>query len=183
MALNLDACTQISYSMLDREKTIGKMQVHGPAIGAGVPAITFDALEAAAVGTFGPLVPGGMWSAIQALSDCPIYGVGIGVSYHETDPLLRVGAGETEVKGVFQFEDDNGEYTQITIPSILDTVLQGNGRFIDPANAAVSALITALLDQAGAADVRTANNLPFLRLNSAWKQTRQSSVSGQRRTG
>jgi hypothetical protein len=183
MALNLDACTQISYSMLDREKTIGRMQIHAPAVGAGLPALTFDSIEQEAVGTFGPLVPGGLWTAIQALTDCPLYGVGIGVGYHETDPLLRVGAGEAEVKGVFQFEDDNGEYTQITIPAILDTVLQSNGRFIDPTNAAVSALITAMLNQAGTADVRSANNLPFLRLNSAWKQTRQSSVSGQRRTG
>lgn len=183
MAFQLDACTQITYSMLDREKTIGRMQVHAPAVGAGLPVLTFDAIEQAAIGAFGPFVPGGMWAAIQALSDCPIYGAGISISYHEDNPTLRIGAGEAEVKGVFQFEDSIGEYTQITVPAILDTVLQGNGRFIDPTNVAVAALITAILDQAGAADVRNANDLPFLRLNSAWKQTRQSSMSGQRRTG
>ena len=179
MALNLDACTQISYSALDREGTIGKMQVHAPAVGA----LTFDGIEQEAVGTFGPLVPGGLWSAIQALTDCPLYGVGISVGYHETDPLLRVGAGEAEVKGLFQFEDSNGEFTTITIPGILDTVLQNNGRFIDAANVNVAALVTALITQAGAADVRSANDLPFLRLNEAWKQTRQSSSNGVRRTG
>lgn len=183
MALALDACTQITYSVLDREKTIGKMQVHAPAVGVGLPALTFDTIEQAAIGTFGPFAPGGLWAAIQDLTECPLYGAGISVGYHETDPALRAGAGEAEVKGVFQFEDDNGEYTQITIPSILDTVLQANGRFIDPANAAVAALVTALITQAGTADVRSANNLPFLRLSGAWKQTRESSTSGQRRTG
>ena len=183
MALNLDACTQITYSFLDREDTVGKMQVHAPAIGVGLPSLTFDSIEAEVVGTFGPLVIGGLWSSIQALSECPIYGVGISVGYHEIDPLLRVGFGEAEVKGVFQFEDDNGEYTNITIPGLLDTVLQNNGRFIDPANAAVAAFVTAMTSQAGPADVRSANDLPFIRLNEAWKQTRQSSTSGTRRTG
>ncbi len=131
MALNLDSCTQIMYSFRDREDTIGRMQIHAPAIGVGLPPLTFDSIEQEAVGTFGPLVIGGLWSSIQVLSDCPIYGVGISVGYHEIDPLLRVGFGEAEVKGVFQFEDDNGEYTNITIPGLLDSVLQNNGRFID----------------------------------------------------
>jgi hypothetical protein len=180
MPFQYDACTQITYSLLDREKTIGKMQVHARGLSI-LPILDFDTIETEAIGT--ALLPGQLWSAIQNLSECPIYGVGISASVHETDPLLRVGAGEAEVKGVFQFEDEIGEYTQITVPGLLDTVLQGNGRFIDPNNAAVAALVTALIDQTGAADVRTANDLAFLRLNSAWKQTRESSRSGQRRTG
>ena len=183
MSLNLDACTQITYSALDREGTVGKMQIHAPAIGVGLPALTFDSIEQEVVGTFGPLVPGGLWTTIQTLTDCPLYGGGISVGYHEIDPLLRIGAGEAEVKGLFQFEDSNGEYTIISVPGILDTVLQNNGRFIDPANAAVAALVTALTTQAGTADVRSANDLPFLRLNEAWKQSRQSSTNGARRTG
>ena len=183
MALTLDACTQITYSMIDREKTIGKMQIHAPTIGVGLPPLSFDAIESEAIGTFGPLVSGGLWSAIQVLTECPIYGVGISVGYHETDPALTAGSGEAEVKGVFQFEDSNGEFTQFTIPGLLNSVLQVNQRFIDPGNAAVAALVTALLDQSGPADVRTANNLPFLRLNTAYKQTRDSSMAGQRRTG
>jgi hypothetical protein len=105
------------------------------------------------------------------------------VGYHEDTPASFAGAGEAEAKGNFQFADANGEFTTITVPGILDTVLDRNGRSIDPTNAAVAAFTAAIIDQAGAANVRNLNNLPFLGLDEAWKSHRQSSKSGQRRSG
>lgn len=183
MPLVLDACTQVSYVLIDREETKGKMQIHFSPVGAGAPPLTFDDLEAEVIGNLGAWAPGGTWAAIQALSDCPIASAAIGVAYHEDSAALIIGAGEAEAKGNFQFGDSNGEFTTITIPGILDTVLDRNGRSIDPTNAAVAAFVTAMLDQAGAADVRSLNNLPFLALDEAWKAHRQSSKSGQRRSG
>lgn len=183
MALVLDPCTQVTYTFVDREYTRGKMNVHFNQVGAGLPALTFDDLEAEAIGALGVWAPGATWAAIQALSECPILGAGISVGYHEDTALLTLGNGEAEAKGNFQFSDSNGEFTTITIPGIMDSVLDRNGRSIDPTNAAVAAFTSAIIDQAGVADVRNLNNFPFLRLDEAWKSHRQSSKSGQRRSG
>lgn len=183
MAIVIDPCTQVTYTLIDREYTRGKMNIHFSPVGAGVPAMTFDLLEAEAIGILGTWAPGGTWAAIQALSDCPILGAGISVAYHEDTPANFAGAGEAEAKGNFQFADANGEYTTITVPGILDTLLDLNGRSIDPTKAAVSALTAAIIDQTGTADVRNLNDVAFLRLDEAWKSHRQSSKSGQRRSG
>lgn len=183
MAMVIDPCTQVTYVFVDREYTRGKMQIHFAPIGAGTPALTFDDLEAEAIGALGPWVAGGTWGAVQALSDSPITSAGISVSFHENDPALNAGAGEAEMKGNFQFEDANGEFLTLTVPGILDSVLQGNGRGIDPADAAVSAFVTAFLDQTGTADIRTINNIVPVRMAEAWKTHRASSKSGQRRSG
>lgn len=183
MAMVLDVCTQVTYVFVDREYTRGKMQVHFAAVGAGTPALSFDDLEAEAIGAFGPWAPGATWAAIQALSDSPITSAGISVAYHENDPALNAGAGEAEMKGNFQFEDANGEFLTLTVPGILDAVLQGNGRGIDPANAAVAAFVAGFLDQTGNADIRTINNIVPVRMAEAWKTHRDSSKSGQRRSG
>lgn len=183
MAMVIDPCTQVTYVFVDREYTRGKMQVHFSAVGAGTPALSFDDLEAEAIGTFGTWVPGATWAAIQALSDCPMTAASLGVAFHEADPALSAGAGEAEMKGNFQFEDANGEFLTLTVPGILDAVLQGNGRGIDPANAAVAAFVTAFLDQTGNADIRTINNVVPTRLAEGWKTHRESSKSGSRRAG
>lgn len=183
MALVIDPCTQVTYTLIDREYTKGHTNVHFSPIGHGVPALDFDAIEAEAIGNLTVWAPGGTWAAIQALSDSPISAVSISVAFHEDDPALFIGAGEAEMKGNFQFADQNGEYTTITVPGILDTVLDLNGRSIDPTNAAVIAFAAAITNQAGAADVRSLNNVPFLRLDEAWKSHRQSSKTGQRRSG
>jgi len=183
MAIVLDACTQVTYTLIDREYTRGKMNVHFSPVGAGVPAMTFDALEAEAIGNLGAWAPGATWAAIQALSECPVMGASISVAYHEDTPAGILGNGEAEAKGNFQFADANGEYTTITVPGIMDTLLDRNQRSIDPTLAAVTAFVNAIIDQAGAADVRNLNDVPFLRLDEAWKSHRQSSKSGQRRSG
>lgn len=183
MAMVLDACTQVTYVFVDREYTRGKMQMHFAPIGAGTPALSFDALEAEAIGAFGPWVPGGTWAAVQALSDAAITSAAISVAYHENDTALNAGAGEAEMKGNFKFEDANGEFLILTVPGILDAVLQGNGRGIDPVHAAVAAFSSAFIDQTGNADIRTINNIVPVRLAEAWKTHRESSKSGQRRAG
>ena len=183
MAIVIDQCTQVTYTLIDREFSKGRTNVHFSPVGHGVPPLDFDAIESEAIGVLGQWTPGGTWAAIQALSDSPIGAASISVAFHEDDPALFVGAGEAEMKGNFQFADQNGEYTTITIPGILDAVLDLNGRSIDPTNAAVIAFATAITSQAGAADVRSLNNVPFLRLDEAWKSHKQSSKTGQHRSG
>jgi hypothetical protein len=183
MAFVTDPCVQVMYIFRDRENTEGRIQVHFPPVSGAGGSLDFDLLEAEVVGTFGAWAPGATWSVVQALTDCPVVGASIGVTFHEDDPAASIGAGEAEMKGNFQFQDANGEFFTFTVPGILDSVLQPNGRYIDPTNAAVTDLVNAILDQTGDADIRTINNVVPVTLDEAWKSHRQSRKTGNRRTG
>jgi hypothetical protein len=183
MALVIAKYTHLGYIFVDREDTRTDCNLKFAPLGAGVPPITLDTIEGVALGTFGPFVPGGFWTALQDLSDCAIGAANIGINYTEADLASRSGAGEAEQKGNFQFEDANGDFFTLTIPDPPETILAGNQEDIDPAHADVAAFVAEVLDTAGDADVRTRNDVAPIRLVKAWKSHRESYIEKRIRKG
>lgn len=121
-------------------------------------------------------------NAITALSDSPMTYMGLTVREAET-VQAAFGTGEAEKKGVFLWLDANGApLFRMAIPGIKESLLVGNGRDIDLANAAVTTYMSSMVNAIGQG-ARTANNVALLSVTEAYKQHRHSTGSSRRRSG
>lgn len=110
---------------------------------------------------------------IALLSDATIVGMNVILGYAE-GAIGTIASSDVENKGVFLFNAANGIKSSIAIPSILESVLQGNNKDIDQANSAVSDFIDAMT--AGLTSIQPSNlsGSDLVGVKDAYKQNRRS---------
>lgn len=121
---------------------------------------------------------------IAALSDATIVGQNVLIgSYQDTIPSIP--RSDVEDKGVFTFNCLNGLPSSIAVPSILESVLQGNNQDINQASAPVIAFLDAMTLGAGTPLVGPVNGSgsDLGTVKAAYKQNRRSHLSGRTRKG
>src|SRR5204863_9144493 len=118
---------KITYTFRDNDGAESTTEVLLPGATSAANAVTFaTALRA----------------LIALLSDATIIGMNVILSYAE-GAIGTIASSDVENKGVFLFNAANGIKSSIAIPSVLESVLQGNNKDIDQANSAVSDFIDA----------------------------------------
>jgi hypothetical protein len=165
----------VTYGFRDQEGTESKMLVHmtNPLF-AIVDFVGFVEYL-----TYGKVT---LANVVTQLSECDMTYIGLRLTERETT-LGSYGTGEAEKKGVFLFSDAVGAPSfRMAIPGIKESVLAGNGRDIDLADAAVVAFINAMA-AGGAGRPTTPNGVNITSPFAAYKQHRHSSKGGTRRTG
>ena len=102
-------------------------------------------------------------------------------SYENSIPTIP--SSDVENKGVLLFGSANGLKSSIAIPSILESVLQGNNQDIDQSNADVSAFIDAMTLGLSGTQPVNASGSDLTSIKDAYKQNRRSHLSGRTRKG
>lgn len=116
---------------------------------------------------------------LATLTDAVIVGQNVIIGSYE-DSIPAIPSSDVENKGLFTLNSANGLASSITVPSVLESVLQPNNQDIDQSNGAVSTLIDALtLGLTGTQPVN-ASGADLVSVKNAYKQNRRSHLGGNR---
>lgn len=110
---------------------------------------------------------------VAALSDAVIVSQNIILGYYE-NAIPTIPSSDVENKGVFQFNSANGIKSSIAVPSILESLLQGNNKDIDQALTAVSDFIAAMTAGLSAIQPSNLSGADLVGVRDAYKQNRRS---------
>lgn len=116
------------------------------------------------------------------LSGASLVGYNVIVSFVE-NALGAIASSDVEDKGFFNFSTANGIRTSIAVPSILESVLQGNNQDIDQSITAVDDFITAMTAGLSSVQPASLSGSDVVGTSSAYKQNRRSHKSGSVRKG
>jgi hypothetical protein len=119
---------------------------------------------------------------LAAVSDAVLISMNILLGYYE-NAIGTIPSSDIENKGVLLFNSANGLKSSLAIPSILESVLQGNNQDIDQANADVSALMDAMTLGLSGTQPVNASGSDLVGVREAYKQNRRSHLSGRTRKG
>jgi hypothetical protein len=119
---------------------------------------------------------------IAAVSDAVCVGMNLIVGYYENAPGT-IPSSDIENKGVITLASANGQPSSFTIPSVLESVLQGNNADIDQANTDMSDLLDALTLGLSGTQPANAGGADLVGIKAAYKQNRRSHLSGRQRKG
>lgn len=117
---------------------------------------------------------------VAALSDAVIVGMNVILGYYE-NAIPTIPSSDVENKGLFSFNAANGIRGSIAVPSILESVLLGNNKDIDQAQADVSAFIDAMTLGLSAVQPCNASGADLVGVREAYKQNRKSHKSNGNR--
>lgn len=155
----------IQFSFRDNDGAQSTCEVYLPGATTPAAAITFaTALQ--------PIV--------SALSDATLVGMNVIFGYHE-DAIGVIAPSDVENKGLFLFNAGNGVAASVTVPSILESVLLGNNKDIDQANAAVSDFLDAMTLGLGGTQPCNNSGSDLVGTKDAYKQNRRSHKSNGNR--
>lgn len=124
----------------------------------------------------------GIIALLTPMSGATLVGYNILMSFVE-NAIGTIGSSDVEDKGFFNFAPANGIRTSIAVPSILESVLQGNNQDIDQSNSAISDFITAMTAGLTGTQPASLSGSDVVSTNSAYKQNRRSHKSGSVRKG
>lgn len=116
------------------------------------------------------------------LSDAVIVGMNLIIGYME-NAIPTIPMSDIENKGFVLFNGGNGLKSSITIPSILETALQGNNQDIDQSNTDIDDFLTAMTAGLSGVIPCNASGADLVSVKEAYKQNRRSHVSGRQRKG
>jgi hypothetical protein len=164
----VDGAINIVYTFQDDDLATATERVHVPPGTTLVQAKAFATSYAALV---------------QPLSDCAMRKYTISQEvYDDTYPLAALGS-DVEDKGVLTFRTVGNGSSTMTWPGVLESLLVNTisrkGVYIDLANVAVSALVSALLTGLGAPAISpsTRRGDDLVAIKDAYKQNRASQAS------
>jgi hypothetical protein len=167
MSFALKPTITIEFSFRDNDGARSTTEVLLPGGTSAANAITFAA-------AIRPL--------LQALSDAVIVAMNVIIGYYE-NAIPTIPSSDVENKGVFVFNAANGIKSSVSVPSILEAVLQSNNRDTDQAQSDVDDFITAMT--AGLSSIQPCNlsGADLVSVRDAYKQNRRSHLSGRSRKG
>lgn len=167
MAITAKPTHSIVYSFRDDDGKNATSEIMVPAATTAANTLTF----AAAYGLL-----------LAALSDATMTGYNVVLGFAEAGGLT-IGSSDIENKGLLLMNAANGVKSSITIPSVLESVLQPNNQDIDQTNADVADLLDALT--LGLSGVQPCNlsGSDLVLIRDTYKQNRRSHVSGRVRKG
>ena len=119
---------------------------------------------------------------IAPLSDAVVTGYNIIIGYTE-NAIPTIPSSDVENKGVFLFNAANGIKSSISIPSIVESVLQANNRDIDQSALDVADFVLAMTGGLSGVSPANAGGSDLVSVRDAYKQNRRSHVSGRTRRG
>jgi len=119
---------------------------------------------------------------IAALSDATMTGYNIILGFAEATGVV-IGASDIENKGLLLLGAANGVKSSLTIPSVLESVLQPNNQDIDQTNTDVADLLDALTAGLGGVQPCNISGSDLVLVRDTYKQNRRSHVSGRVRKG
>jgi len=119
---------------------------------------------------------------LAAVSDATLIGMNILLGYYE-NAIGTIASSDVENKGVLLFNSANGLKSSLAIPSVLESVLQGNNQDIDLANADVSDLVDAMTLGLSSIQPCNGSGSDLVGVRDAYKQNRRSHLSGRTRKG
>lgn len=164
----VDGPISINYTFQDDDTATSTERVHVPAGTTLANAKTFAASYAA---------------LIQPVTDCAMRKYTISQEvYDDTYPLAAAGS-DVEDKGVITFRTVGNGSATMTWPGILESLLVNSisrkGTYIDLANVAVAALVSALLTGLGSPAIApsTRRGDDLVAVKDAYKQNRSSQAS------
>jgi len=167
MAFVLKPTLSIEFSFRDNDGARSTTEILLPGSVSAAAAITFaTALR--------PL--------LSALSDAVLVGMNLIIGYQESS-IPSIPSSDVENKGVLLFNAANGIKSSISIPSILESVLQSNNRDIDQSNSDVDAFITAMTAGLSGTQPVNASGADLVSTKDAYKQNRRSHMSRGTRRG
>lgn len=167
MALALKPTISIIYSFRDDDNKSSTSEVLIPGATTPANAVTFAlALR--------PL--------IAALSDATLTSFNIVLGWSEAS-IPVIGSSDIENKAVFLMTAGNAIKSTLTIPSPLESILQGNNQDIDHSNSDVSDFEDALTLGIGGVQPVNASGSDLTSIYDAYKQNRRSHVNGRQRKG
>ena len=167
MALVLKPTITLEIAFRDNDGARSTSEVTLPGATTAAAAITFATA----------MIP-----LIGALSDAVITGYNLIIGYTE-NALPTIPSSDVENKGVFVFNAANGIKSTLSIPSILEAVLQSNNRDIDQANTDVDDFIVAMTGGLSGTSPSNGAGSDLVGVKDAYKQNRRSHLSGRTRRG
>lgn len=166
MAFVAKPTISITYTFRDNDDKQSTMQLSIPGATAPADAVAFaDSLRA----------------LIIPLSDAVCVSQNVSVGSYE-DAIGAIPSSDIENKGVFTMNSGNGLVGSLTIPSILESVLQPNNQDINQADAAITSFIDAITLGLGTPLVAPVNasGADLASIKAAYKQNRRSHLRGSR---
>lgn len=157
----------IVYSFRDDDAKNATSEIMIPGATTAANALTFAA-------AYAPL--------LAALSDGTLTGYNVILGFAEAASLV-IGPSDIENKGLLLLSAANAIKSSITIPSVLESILQPNNQDIDQTNSAVSDLLDALTLGIGGVQPCNASGSDLIVVRESYKQNRRSHVSGKVRKG
>lgn len=119
---------------------------------------------------------------LQAVSECAPYKLQLSKILKDTTLTPNVDSDVCQ-KAVFHVEDSFGQVQIITIPGVLESILNSDGKTINMGNAAVIALIDAWTTGLGGVRPILGNGRQIVQVLEAYKQHQRSHLSKRRRMG
>lgn len=167
MAIVAKPTHSIVYAFRDDDGKSATSELLIPAATTAANALTFAA-------AFAPL--------LGALSDATITGYNLILGFAESGGLV-IGSSDIENKGLLLLNAANGVKSSLTIPSVLESVLQPNNQDIDQTNADVSDLLDALTLGIGGVQPCNVSGSDLVLIRDTYKQNRRSHKSRGQRKG
>lgn len=167
MALALRPTISLVFSFRDNDNKSSTMEVLVPGATAPASALTYGLALA-------PLA--------AALVDSTLTGFNVVIGYSEAGALV-IGSSDVENKGVFLLTAANAIKSMVTIPSPLESILQGNNIDIDYSNADVSDFIDAITLGLSGIQPVNAGGSDITGVYDGYKQNRRSHVNSRQRKG
>jgi len=167
MALALKPTISVVFSFRDNDNKNSTMEVLIPGATAPATAITFAT---------------GMAALAVPLVDSTLTGFNVVIGYREAGALV-IGSSDVENKALFLMTAANAQQSSVTLPSPLESILQGNNQDIDYSNADVSDFIDALTLGLSGVQPVNASGSDLTGVYDGYKQNRRSHVNGRQRKG
>jgi len=122
---------------------------------------------------------------LSPVSDCALKGYTITEDFYDNTYPAAAAGSDVESKGVLVIRTQNNKTRQFNWPGVLESVLMNTisppGTFIDLANVAVAALISALITGIAGTQPSTDRGDDFLSIVQAFKQNTSSQKSREYR--